>query len=474
MKTGDLIGLLTAGEKKEFLRQLQAGRNKHAAAIFRFFLREHTGKRDFLPELYRSVFGKQRTPANDFLLRNELRLLNRKLEIFFAMQQVGRAKDPFESEKSWLFLNALLDRSSYALFEKEWMREFRRCEEEGDIASLLRLAELHLDYSVRHRRISPSGLAGLLSELERIELLSRRLQEHRIARTRLYRAQLARQRSESDRSVPLEEIPSPHFSISPENDPFLGYAESARKAYLSRGEETIAYMQDALSFLEKCLPGELDIRRARTQLRAQIALEYFLRGQYAEADRYYKALLPDAPAVNDPMRLASLYLNYISNLVRMEKFADALRFIAASEKNFAPFPEFRQRIASLAAMCCIYTGKIREAKAFISAEIAEAKQDTLVYLRLALAIVFYLQKKYELAVRELGNLQHSLRQAETRFARYAQIARLFIRAIEIQDEARQKKTRLTLRKDFAAFAQSAGTYEILPVQWIFREIGKAI
>lgn len=475
MKTQKLIRLLTAGEREEFRVQLSVKRNKKSLRIFDFLQREKNSGDDVLAKLYKTIFAKTRTKENDFLLRNELRLLNRQLELFLAVLKLKKADADFESETNLLFLHTLLDREAWDLFEKEWEKEFQRCETNGSWPALVRLGEINLEYIVRRRKITAAGLTKVLEVLNRFDQLVQRQYIHRQAQIRLYRAQLARQQSETDPSLPLEEIIVPPIEASPSNDPYLGYAEQARHAYLSRGEKTIGYMKKALDYLEHCRPGELNIVRSRTQLQGQIALEYFLAGQYEEADRYYKALLPNASSLNDNTRTASLYLNYISNLIRLREFAEVLRFIAAQEKIFASHPGLRQRIVCLGAMCCIYTGKIREAKSLVMSEIGEARQDTLIYLRLTLGIVLYLQGKNDPAVRELNNLQQSLRHGENRHEPYARISRLFARAIELENNPGNKRARSALRKEFAGFASEAHLqFEILPVKWINEEIGSKL
>lgn len=475
MKTQKLIQLLSPGERNEFRLQLSVKKNKKTSRIFDFLLREKKEADTLLPRLYKSVFGKTRTDENDFLLRNELRLLNRELELFLAIQKLKGSGADSDAEATLLFLQTLLDREAWTLFEKEWEKEFRRFDSLGDWKTLVRLGEVNLEYVVRRRKISAAGLSHVLEVLNQFDELTQRAQAHRQAELRLYRAQLARQQSESDPTVPLAEIPAPVINTDPSADPFLGYAEQARHAYLSRGEKTIGYMEKALEFLERCKPRELHVVRMRTQIRTQIALEYFLLGEYKRADQYYKTVLPDAHSLNDNTRIASVYLNYISNLIRLREFSAVLLFISEHEKIFASHSGFRQRIACLGAMCCIYTGKIREAKSLVMSEIGEAKQDTLIYLRLTLGIVLYLQGKRDLAVREMNNLQQSLRHLEIRHEQYAQAARLFSRAIELENNPGNKRTRSLLRKEFAEFdEQTHKQFEILPVKWINEEVGKKI
>jgi hypothetical protein len=476
MKTRQLIKLLTTGEREEFAHQLAIIKNKKTLLAYQYLVKEQVEEEDLMQEkLFKKLFSKNWTKKDDYLLRNEFRLLNKQLELFFAFQKMKQTNSEHEAETNWLYLNLLLDRESWHLFEKELERETRRCEEEGHWRALVRLGELNVEYTIRRREFSPEGLSHLLDALMELDLLAQRLHAHRVSELRLYRAQISRQRSETDPGFELIEQTTAEYRIDWEKDPFLGYAEYARKAYYTRGEETVIHMRKALDYMLKCRPREVQQKRVSTYLRAQIALEYFLRKDYEQAHEFYSAVLPHASDVNDGNRLCAIYLNYISNLIRLTRYEEVLKFIEKEEKLFNHFKEFRERIACLRAICCIYTGKLKEGRKYISEEIAEARQDTLIYLRMCLGIIYYLQAKNDMALREMNNLMQSLRNADLRYERYLHALRIFARFLEIEMKVDAERASRQLRKDLNLFIdKEKQMFEIMPVQWIINCVDKAI
>jgi hypothetical protein len=469
MKTRQLIQLLTAGERKEFSHHIALAKNKKMGEAFTFLSAEKSKSDiDIQEKLFKKLFGKTWTKKGDYLLRNELRLLNRQLELFMASKRFDQANKRYDSEASWLFMTSLLDREAWGLFEKEWDAEFRRCEADGNLRSIVRLRELDIEFRIRRRDFTGTGIEGFRRALGTLQLDATRLHQYRILEARLYQTQLNRQIFERDPTKVMIEVPLPVFEITDETDPYLGYLENMRLAHENRGKDSLQYLLESIRFIEKCKPGVANIRHAQIMLYAQIALELFLQADYVEADKWYEKTIANIDIIVELHHQCTIYLNYISNLTRMRKYAAVLDLIQKHQKLLYNLKEIRERVVCVQTMCLIYCNQIKEAKTLIQDHIVEAKEDTLMYLRLTLAIVFFLQKKYDMVSRELLNLQQSLRSIGARYESICACARLFSRFSDIQTVENSNRSKQLLVKDIQKYHQEYHPhFEILPIRWMF-------
>ncbi|MGL4597955.1 MAG: hypothetical protein ACRCYO_10515 [Bacteroidia bacterium] len=476
MKTLQLIQLLTTGERKEFAHQLELSKNKKLGEAFTFLSTEKSkSDLDLQEQLFRKLFKKAWTKKDDYLLRNELRLLNRQLELYMASKRFDQANRRYDAEASWLFMTSLLDREAWALYEKEWDAEFRRCETDGNMRSIVRLRELDVEFRVRRRDFSGAGIEGFRQALVALQLDATRLHKFRMLEARLYQTQLNRQVFERDSSLVLSEVPLPTFEINEETDPYLGYLENMRLANENRGKNALQYLLKASQFIEKCKPGVANVRHSQALLYAQIALENFLQYDYAEAHTWYEKAIGSIDVIVELHHQCTIYLNYISNLTRMHKYADVLSFIEKHYKLLYNLKEIRERVVCVQTMCLIYGNKIKEAKTLIQEHIAEAREDTLMYLRLTLAIIFYLQNKYDMVSRELLNLQQSLRSIGARYESICACARLFSRFADMQAVENSSRSKQLLVKDIQKYYQEHQPhFEILPVRWMLNQLEEGL
>ncbi len=476
MKTLQLIQLLTAGERKEFAHHLELAKNKKLGEAFSFLSAEKSKSDiDIQEKLFKKLFGKIWTKKEDYLLRNELRLLNRQLELFMASKRFDQANRRYDAEASWLFMTSLLDREAWGLYEKEWDAEFRRCEADGNLRSILRLRELDVEFRIRRRDFTGAGIEGFRQALAALQLDATRLYQYRILEARLYQTQLNRQVFERDPTMVMTEVPLPVFEITNETDPYLGYLENMRLAHENRGKNALQYLLKSSQYIEQCKPGVANIRHTQAMLYAQIALENFLQYDYEEADKWYEKAIGSIDVIVELHHQCTIYLNYISNLTRLHKYAEVLNFIQKHHKLLYNLKEIRERVVCVQTMCLIYGNKTKEAKLLIQEHIVDAREDTLMYLRLTLSIIFYQQKKYDMVSRELLNLQQSLRSIGVRYESICACARLFSRFADMQTVENSSRSKLLLAKDIQKYHQEHQPhFEILPVRWMLNQLEEGL
>lgn len=463
MKALQLIRLLSPKERDEFGHQLAILKNERIGLAFSFLAKskDEPGA-DLHEKVFRHLYGKSWSKKDDYLLRNELRLLSRQLEVFMARKLFDLSDHKFDGEADYLYLCSLLEREAWELFEREWQQVIRTTEQQGNVRLLVRLRELHLLYITLQPEHSQERFRMLAVAVDETDIATYRHRAYLMGELSIYRAQLVRQRHEANPKLPLAPAPPlvyPDLSA----DPYIRYYEAGSLAYLNRGEKTIEALKEALELLTQIRPGLIQLPQRRQIIAANIALEFFLLGRHEEADVYYKEVM-NSPKQLSPQRQAAVAFNYISNLIRLARYEEALEVIDSFKKQLQRISGFWERTVCQKVMCLIYTNRDHEAKRLILDNQTAVDYDVLFYMRLALAIAFYKEQKTELCLRELENIEQSLRRSSEQFHIYIHIVRIFSKVILRPDNVRSQKA---IQHSIDEFRKVwVNRFDILPVKWI--------
>ena len=115
MKTLDLVNVIDKKDIKFFRKHLADKKMSKTLALFEtLYYNAETSKE----ELFVVLFRKKYTSEKDYLLRNEIRLLNTELENFIAADQLLDKENSFY--KRYLILKKIKNGKEKNLFEKEW------------------------------------------------------------------------------------------------------------------------------------------------------------------------------------------------------------------------------------------------------------------------------------------------------------------------------------------------------------------
>lgn len=132
-------------ERIEFQHHAGILKNERLGAAFAFMTKIKSDRHEDLQEkLFQLLYKKAWTKDNDYLLRNDLRLLGRQLELYLARKLFDQTDKRFEAEASCLCLTALLERQQPELFLREWQQIMRSAEVSDALNYAIRLWELRI------------------------------------------------------------------------------------------------------------------------------------------------------------------------------------------------------------------------------------------------------------------------------------------------------------------------------------------
>jgi len=172
---------------------------------------------------------------------------------------------------------------------------------------------------------------------------------------------------------------------------------------------------DSLHYYESYLQIAKEIYKTNTYFVEQyfetlsiVAKKYRNIGDFEKSNIYYEEMFMYISKVAQPNTQA-LFVNYISNLIKLKKHNDALQRITFVETAFpAKLKGNQVQLAIVKMMCYTYLEKPAELhKIIIENEYAELSDIERIYFRQTLCNAYLMENNFEMAETELNNLFRS-------------------------------------------------------------------
>lgn len=444
---------------------------------FEFVIKSHKRKQLYIlwknlntkksnSEVFEQTFGKKHTDANDYLLRNELRLLRAELRDFIANTQFEQmpANDKWEH-----YLQMLLNHGATTLFEKEYSKQLRNAEATGNHAQIVRLVHLHTQYTNKYL---PRNAKVYKQQLLQQELLKDALSKQFVEGYRHSEAEVGR----IDRSLLAHDTahnvsrPTEQIAIQPSSveTHLARYYYVKALSYSVQSEDKVAKLNEAISLLGNVHKSLIDHRYEYGLLYSNLGVELFLRNQFNQA---IPALAQAIAHTNtNTPHYPFILFNYCSALLKCDKYKQAIEILEENERHWKKVPNiaFRVRCLTVATLICL--GRLKEAKSSIPQSFNEGTKDDICYLRLCLAIIFYKRNDIELAITEVDNLRRVANEppALEYIQRTTSYFKRFLTLSENPNEKRLNK----LRKEMISFLKEPlmNDNTSLPIRYIGKEL----
>lgn len=474
-KAFSLIAHLPAKTRKAIGENLRNHKREQLFALYGLLEKASNKAEPESEEVYKKVFGKKYEKEKDYLLRNEYRLLYEELKELALLH----ASMPSAEQ----YLQYLLGINAYELFEEELGDAFKKAEAADNVQQLAALSDLKITFLLNHKT-QALGTAQELAALSRRRiawLQTLALREIRKEEVRLKLSERLLQVYKQD-FTPYELLG--HIDLN-QQEALDAYAPYLRKrAYINaaRGEEKIALLLDVLKLQDVQRKYEGKNSEASCRFYINLAQEYYLLGKYDEARTNYAEAANYIDEV--PLVLSgALAYNYVLVLMRLQQFDKAKQVAEAYREHILSSKMHGGRGCFLFALLSIYAGNADEAEQYIQLETKKDGSEFYHFMRLALAMTYYLRGDVELALRECINLDQAINYELNREATLQThitkpiIAdfRKFYTIINSKLPAKEHKAAIKkLHKELTEVAATHGDQSPDSVlkQWLVREIEK--
>jgi hypothetical protein len=162
MKTLELISILSAKDLKALEIELEQKSKSTTHKALQFCAQQTAiDKTDF----FKCLFDKPYSVAKDYLLRNEIRLLNQAIEDFIVRQAIQKKENDWWNKK--LLLQHYLSKNNTKLFDEEWQQCYKKATAEGLHFFLFELLCLRAQFVSQHLSVNESNYTELVQHIGR-------------------------------------------------------------------------------------------------------------------------------------------------------------------------------------------------------------------------------------------------------------------------------------------------------------------
>jgi tetratricopeptide (TPR) repeat protein len=476
LKIEKLISGMTPAERTEFGNVIFSGKRERAKILWKTLL-EHTGSAEELDKarLYPIVFEREYQKSDDYLLRNEIRLLRQELFDFLIIAQARRDTQAREASAGLLLLRALLERELFHEFEFQYKSLMKKARKVLDHHHLYEMSRLYFYYVMQHREIKPE----VLEELRTI------LQENLESAKSHYRTRVAINQQcqtvinaipELGKSPvePLQVGLDQDFSASP--DPVVQYFEAMAQGNQSSGMEKVKWGEAAVSSATLIQKGHPE---KKLDALATLALAHFFVRNYPAAKEQFEKAQQFSRKLKRPLRIEVLY-NYCSTLMKLEEYDQVISLIEERKEEIQANPRVRYAFEILHCFCFVFKREPKKAREALPQQIRTRATNNYQYIRFILCILPGLREDYEDGLRETSNFitYFNRNKKNNPFGQEKEIAILFKRYYMIRlnvPSVREQSLHFEgLREDILIFVEAHPTYrDYLYLKWLLMEIGEA-
>jgi len=353
--------------------------------------------------VYKATFGKKYIKKEDYLLRNEYRLL-----YDWLLEQSCRLNYEKTELNSLTALQFLLQYQLFELFEDELAAEWKNAVQADDVHALSKLSELNIEYHLIGKAQSLGNAEDTANlSIQRLELLKTDfLREIRKEEIRLKMSEriISAYKPMNQSVQPLNAV---DLSELERNDLYAQYLTLRSQINFAKGEEKIQLLKKILSDEEVIRKYEPEPEEALCRFWANLAQEYYLTFNFTESVKFYKKAELNFNKL--PLHFQeTLVLNYILSLMRNENFEEARNLALQHTGLLMKSKILSSRSPFLIAVLHLYARDADGAEKFGKIEGKKEGSEFYFFMRLVLSAVYYLRDDLDLAVRESVNLDQAV------------------------------------------------------------------
>lgn len=414
MKTSNkTTQLLSALSPKELNVLKNTIKNLKRQKVFNLCVKQYKQSQKICKiKLFKQLYATEElvySKTTDYLIRNELRLLNNILVNFIVNEQFKSKNKEHYYLKKKLFIQSLLKRNAVDLAEKELAEVFARIEQKSDYPAFYdffllwtQLQNKKFVYDEHYfQTIQQMYKKGFQNWFHEINYKTKKLE--------VFFAFIERTRFQMDNEITAfsNKIKQIDLTLNEKESPALLYFLKYKiKGIESFGKEKIYYSEKALELLPNLKSIFVDKVAEEYALTQSLGVEYMLLGNYEKADKHVSAVLKLENKISKDFFVKGLY-NCISIKIYLKNYKESIaiyekHFDVIKSTNLLPF--FR----NITTMGYVLLGNIDQAvknNIIISSSVSFENN---VYSRLNLAIIYCIQNNYYLCFNELENVLQSI------------------------------------------------------------------
>ncbi len=358
--------------------------------------------------LFYKIFKKKYSAANDYILRNEMRLLVEKIESILIKEQVEKllVSDNLFQLKQQLLVYKNLD--LFEFYVDTWKEAKSLALEQYQYQYVLELNADYFEFVQFHIR----------NYKERLEIFDKLIDENilysncYLARQYAYTSflegnanklrleyQIKQQNKIPEKTANIE---LPEFSTD-----INEYFNLVGKWFPFQSKGKTDILLEALTALEKCNKDASIYQQEHMRVLNLIATDFSMSADFEKAAVYFEKFFSETPDSQLHNKAYYLY-NYAVNLTKLNQYEKALEVINDAEKHIKPSNEFlKEKYRLLKVICYLFIKDAPQLKKMIPTDFSVLLPEQRIYFRFVNTIYYIINKEFDLAFEEINNLLRS-------------------------------------------------------------------
>lgn len=393
----ETIAVLNTLERKRFRNVIKNRPKSTLLSLYELCLSQIEKKLPMPPkeEVYRLLFRKKYTKENDFLLRNEYRLLTDEAEDFLRQASIEKY---FPAVADAARLRSIIDAGNGGLFQKEF--DALAIKYNNDPMFWVTIDPVYLLHFITSSQTSVLHLAESLTKVEecqdRLDKLYNRISSDYGVKRAYTEKVYSLMTEEPQQKTPVRTVETGR------EDDLTAYRKLKAQTYHVEGNEKIELLLAAEKILKKGTMPELGIDEL-WWLKATAGLEYYLQLDFPNAIKYFDALFA-FPEIGNFKRLPEAVLNYLSALMGVGNHKKAVTVIVPFEEKVMAAPPIFYKYICLKAISLLFLDKPAAARKELNRVKDHEVDYHFVYWKITMLLSFATENRWDEAQNEFKNL----------------------------------------------------------------------
>jgi hypothetical protein len=456
-------------------KELKSNKRKTLHQLFILLISD---KSDFDKSVvYYKIFKTKHSNTNDYLLRNEMRLLLDKITRILLIKQFDDdlEKDSLFEKMQTLKLYKSLD--NFELYVDAWKQAKEIAMQEYAYQKLIELNKDYYEFIQFHVRNYKDRLTILEALIEENSYYLNFFSAQEISFNTFLKGNINKLKVEYQ--LPIIENTNQskiEIRLNDFDSTLQAYYRLVSKWFPEQGKSKTIILLDALAVLDKCNTQSEIYKKEKIRILYLIATDYSMCAEFEKADFYFEKLFSETDQYLFHNKAYYLY-NYAINLTKLNEYNKAFDSIKIAEKFLKPSLDFlNDKYHLLKIICSIFLNDADNLKKLLPNDFSTLLPEQRVYFRFVNAIYHIIEMEYEFAYEEINNLLRSklINETDIHFLPIAKFFKITLEELAKHQTIKLPKTSLAIiiaAQQKIESSESPIIINYMPYKWLKQHIG---
>ena len=452
-----IVQKIEASYSKEIQKYFSGKKKQRTEKVYKLIASAKNEEQLDRKLLFKKIFGKSYSEKNDYLWRNEVRLLKEELEAFLVQKEHENISKNNKAYNDWLLIQAYDKLKFSEGVDAVYQELLKEKDNYASYAFVLDACVIHLN-NLNYKISDLSKRLAIYPELiAECKFVLRDIVAAYCARLNVFAASynwIAYNHKTNER----QPLFSDHYTVALEKNPISNFYNHYALSFTTSDdihafEKQLQHLNEAIEIIEPLYGKNKLLHESRFLVLMSKGREQSANGYFLEAHETLSRIRLEADKLNIHNKTV-FYVNYITNLVKCGFYKEALHVLEHefSTDNLL----YKNMLLQSRLLCYLNLREVTHLKEYISFDLDAAPFPQNYMLKTIKSAYFYLIEEYDTALNIINSLL-TAKYASDLMQYYKPISLLYKKLYTIaQKNSLQKKWS---SKDIHSLQDSIDDYE---------------